>query len=180
MQLLELLSSQFFSPEFVDNTLLIWTWNSQVLTWPAGLSFHSLTWGSGLLLLHRAAASRGPGRRPCCLLHWRTTRPVPAQQGCLCHWSCHSATAPKLQVLQRMKPVICKEPFAVVQSLSRVWSPWPHGLQHTRLLILHCLPEFAQTHVPWVSDANVHYLDFPRIIFSAIVVRGESLGQRCK
>ena len=28
-----------------------------------------------------------------------------------------------------------------------------HGLHHTRLPWLHCLPEFAQTHVHWVSDA---------------------------
>ena len=28
-----------------------------------------------------------------------------------------------------------------------------HGLQHTRLPVLHCLPEFAQTHVGWVGDA---------------------------
>ena len=29
----------------------------------------------------------------------------------------------------------------------------PHGLQHTKLPILHYLPEFAQIHVHWVSDA---------------------------
>ena len=29
----------------------------------------------------------------------------------------------------------------------------PHGLQHKRLPVLHHLPEFAQTHVHWVSDA---------------------------
>ena len=32
-------------------------------------------------------------------------------------------------------------------------SLWPHGLQHTGFPILHYLPEFAQTHVCWVSDA---------------------------
>ena len=30
---------------------------------------------------------------------------------------------------------------------------WRHELQHARLPCLHCLPEFAQTHVHWVSDA---------------------------
>ena len=36
--------------------------------------------------------------------------------------------------------------------LSGSW--WPHELQRTRLLSLfHCLPEFAQTHVHWDSDA---------------------------
>ena len=30
---------------------------------------------------------------------------------------------------------------------------WPHGLQHTRFLVFHHLPEFAQTHVHWVGDA---------------------------
>ena len=29
----------------------------------------------------------------------------------------------------------------------------PHGLQHARIPCLHYLPEFAQTHVLWVSDA---------------------------
>ena len=32
-------------------------------------------------------------------------------------------------------------------------SLWPHGLQPTRLPILHHLLEFGQTHVHWVSDA---------------------------
>ena len=31
----------------------------------------------------------------------------------------------------------------------------PHGLQHTRLPVLHHLPELAQTHVHWVS---VHWV----------------------
>ena len=31
-------------------------------------------------------------------------------------------------------------------------SLWPHGLQHTRLLCHHSVPEFAQTHVLWVHD----------------------------
>ena len=31
-------------------------------------------------------------------------------------------------------------------------SLWPHGLQHARLLY-HQLPEPAQIHVPWISDA---------------------------
>ena len=30
---------------------------------------------------------------------------------------------------------------------------WHHGLQHTGFLVLHCLPEFAQTHVHWADDA---------------------------
>ena len=30
---------------------------------------------------------------------------------------------------------------------------WPQGRQHTRLPVLHRLPEFAQTHVHWVGDA---------------------------
>ena len=41
----------------------------------------------------------------------------------------------------------------VVQSLSCVWLFETHGLQHTRLPCLHCLPELAQTHVHWVRDA---------------------------
>ena len=30
----------------------------------------------------------------------------------------------------------------------------PHGLQHIRLPVLHCLPEFAHIHVHWVTDAT--------------------------
>ena len=32
-------------------------------------------------------------------------------------------------------------------------SLWPHGLQHTRFPVHHQLPELAQTHIHWVSDA---------------------------
>ena len=31
-------------------------------------------------------------------------------------------------------------------------SLWPHGLQHDRLPVLHCLPVFAQTPVHWIGD----------------------------
>ena len=41
-------------------------------------------------------------------------------------------------------------------------SLWPHGLQHTRPPVLHYLPEFAQIHGHWVSDAiqSFHPLSF--------------------
>ena len=45
--------------------------------------------------------------------------------------------------------------IAVVQSLSHVWlfvAPWTAAGQAS-LSITVCLPEFAQTHVHWVSDA---------------------------
>jgi len=32
-----------------------------------------------------------------------------------------------------------------------------HGLQYARLPVLHYLPEFAQTHVHWIGDAN-HFI----------------------
>ena len=41
----------------------------------------------------------------------------------------------------------------VVQSLSHLWLFATHGLQHARLPVLQCVPEFVQTHVHWVSDA---------------------------
>ena len=63
----------------------------------------------------------------------------------------------------------------------------PHGLQHTRLHVLHCLLELAQTHVHWVGDAiqQSHPLSspsstsvFPRIsVFSndlALRIRGQN------
>ena len=42
-------------------------------------------------------------------------------------------------------------------------SSWPHGLQHTRSSGLYYLPEFAQIHVHWVSDAiqPSHPLEYP-------------------
>jgi len=45
--------------------------------------------------------------------------------------------------------------FVIVfdQLLNCVWVLQPHELQHIKLPILHYLPEFAQTHVHWVSDA---------------------------
>ena len=44
--------------------------------------------------------------------------------------------------------------WAVVQSLSHVWlfaTSWTAARQ--AFPVLHCVPEFAQTHVHWVSDA---------------------------
>ena len=41
--------------------------------------------------------------------------------------------------------------FSVAKSWLTFWDP--HGLQHTRGLVLHHLLEFAQTRVHWVSDA---------------------------
>ena len=43
--------------------------------------------------------------------------------------------------------------LTVVQSLRRVHSLWPHGLQHARPPCPSLSPEFAQTHVHWVGDA---------------------------
>ena len=43
--------------------------------------------------------------------------------------------------------------FVVVQSLSVSNSLRPHGLQHTGSPVLQYLPEFAQIHVCWVTDA---------------------------
>ena len=42
-------------------------------------------------------------------------------------------------------------------------SLWPHGLQHTKLPVLHNLLEFSQTHVYWVNDAiqPTHIFLFP-------------------
>ena len=37
-------------------------------------------------------------------------------------------------------------------------SLWPHGLQRLVFLVLHHLPEFAQTLVHWVGDAISHPL----------------------
>ena len=43
---------------------------------------------------------------------------------------------------------------------------WSYGLQHASFPVLHYLLEFAQTHVPWVSDAIQQYLPLS-ILFSS-------------
>ena len=43
--------------------------------------------------------------------------------------------------------------FIVVQLLSHVYSLPHHELHHARLPCLSLFPEFAQTHIHWVSDA---------------------------
>ena len=60
-------------------------------------------------------------------------------------------------------------------------SLWSHGLQHVRLLsqsLLHHLPEFAQIHVQWVSDAIhlilCHPLILPSIFPSIRIFSSES------
>ena len=46
---------------------------------------------------------------------------------------------------------------------------WPHGLQHTRLPVLHYLPEFGQTHVHWVvMPSNYLILCLPLLLFPSI------------
>ena len=51
----------------------------------------------------------------------------------------------------------------VVQSLSHIWLFRPEGLRTPGFLVLHHLPELAQTHVHHVSDAiqPSHPLSFP-------------------
>ena len=44
-----------------------------------------------------------------------------------------------------------------------------HGLQNTRLPVLHYLPEFAETHVHWVGDAIQHLIFCcPLLLLSSI------------
>ena len=43
--------------------------------------------------------------------------------------------------------------FATVQSLSHVRLFVTHGLQHSRLPVLHYLPELVQAHAHWVNHA---------------------------
>ena len=46
---------------------------------------------------------------------------------------------------------------------------WPHGLQHTRLPVLHYLPEFGQTHVHWVvMPSNYLILCLPLLLLPSI------------
>ena len=46
--------------------------------------------------------------------------------------------------------------FHMLLLYSFKWCPTPlqpHGLKHTKVPCLHCLPQFAQTHVHLVDDA---------------------------
>ena len=45
---------------------------------------------------------------------------------------------------------------------------WPHGLHHARLPVHHQLPELAQTHVHWVSDAIHLILCRPLLLLPSI------------
>ena len=66
--------------------------------------------------------------------------------------------------LWKLKMPVVLVVFIVVQSLSRVW-PLCDPMDSTVLgfLVLHCLPEFAQTRDHWVSDAiqPSHLLSHP-------------------
>ena len=48
---------------------------------------------------------------------------------------------------------ICKNTAVVVQLLSNIWLCDPMDYSTPGFPVLHYLPEFAQTHVDWVSDA---------------------------
>ena len=67
----------------------------------------------------------------------------------------------------KMEQICCC--YSVAQSCPTLW---PHGLQYPGFPVLHHLPEFAQTHVHWVSDAiqPSHLLLSPSLpsIFSSI------------
>lgn len=62
MQLLCFISEVclFFPLALISRALTQRIWNTWVLTWSTGFFFHSLTWGSELLLLQRAVVSREP------------------------------------------------------------------------------------------------------------------------
>ena len=47
-------------------------------------------------------------------------------------------------------------------------SLWNRGLKHVRLLYLHYLSEFAQTHVYWASDALQPSHPLPPVLFPSI------------
>ena len=59
----------------------------------------------------------------------------------------------KNRQFHRAKEVSGCQWMVVIQSLICLWLFVTHELQHIKLPILHCLPEFVQTHVHWVSDA---------------------------
>ena len=54
--------------------------------------------------------------------------------------------------------------------VSQPWSTLlrPHGLQYTGFPVLHCLPEFAQTRVHWVNDANHLILCHPLLLMLSV------------
>ena len=64
-----------------------------------------------------------------------------------------NAISSGILLVNRLDLSLISNNFVVVQSLSHIWLLVIHGLQYTGFPILHCLPEFAQTHVHWVDDA---------------------------
>ena len=66
----------------------------------------------------------------------------------------------------------------VIQSLTVSDSLWPHGLQQARFPCPSLLPEFAQTHVHWVSDAiQPSYLLPPSVFFAFNLSQLQGLSQ---
>ena len=59
---------------------------------------------------------------------------------------------PKLQSFLNFRPLLIFV-VLVVESLSRIWLCHPMDCSTPGFSVLRYLPEFAQTHVHWVSDA---------------------------
>ena len=63
-----------------------------------------------------------------------------------------AAWLPSPQVWCHRCDISASFPIVVVQSLSRVWLCDPRDCSMPGSSFLHYVPEFAQTHVPWVDD----------------------------
>ena len=74
------------------------------------------------------------------------------------YWYCPSQSFCCHQDPEEVELITCVELFFSIKVRCCYCSAMsnslqPHGPQHARLLVLHYLLEFAQTHVHWVSDA---------------------------
>ena len=69
----------------------------------------------------------------------------PTSGGIIRSWSCPPRCF--LMLLTSLSPLLLSSRSVVSDSLQ------PHGRHHARIPCVHCLPESAQTHVHWVSDA---------------------------
>ena len=82
-----------------------------------------------------------------------------SQIACPHRKSNHRTYCQKLSFYQESRQsCVLRSSCIVAQSLSHVQLFETHGLQHTRLPVLHHFLELARTHVHWVGDAIQHFI----------------------
>ena len=122
-------------------------WDPMVCSLP-GSSVHRIsqariTWVGCHFLLQEIFLTQGSN--PCLIsLHWEVdSLPLSTREA-------HARVISSLQTVYQNSVSACLLLFSCSVMSD---SLQPHGLQHTRLPVLHCLLELAQTPIHWVGDA---------------------------